>query len=80
MATELFRVRLDEAIAEVERELRLRERFYAERVRDGRMSRLMANSQIGRLYAASAFLREFRLIKGGNYEGEAAATGGDLAR
>lgn len=68
MATELFRVRLDEAIAEVERELSVRGRFYAERVRTGGMSRLRANSQIGRLEAARDFLIELRTLKGGNHE------------
>lgn len=66
--TGLFRVRLDEAIAEVERELRLRATFYAERVRTGRMNQLTANSQIGRLEAARDFLIEYRMLKGGDHE------------
>ena len=65
---ELFRCRLDEAIAEVERELGIRRTFYAERVRTGGMSRLRANSQIGRLEAARDFLIELRTTKGGDYE------------
>ena len=65
---ELFHCRLDEAIAEVERELRLRGRFYAERVRTGSMSRLRADSQYGRLEAARDFLIELRTMKGGDYE------------
>jgi hypothetical protein len=65
---EPFRVRLDEAIAEVERELAIRRTFYAERVRTGGMSRLRANSQIGRLEAAREFLIELRDIKGGSHE------------
>jgi hypothetical protein len=68
VATELFRVRLDEAIAEVERELVVRGRFYAERVRTGGMSRLRAASQIGRLEAARDFLIELKATKGGDYE------------
>lgn len=65
---ELFRYRLNEAIAEVERELRIRGTFYAERVRTGRMNRLDANSQIGRLEAARDFLIEYRILKGGDHE------------
>lgn len=76
---ELFRYRLNEAIAEVERELRIRGTFYAERVRTGRMNRLDADSQIGRMEAAARFLNEFRAIKGGNYEG-AGTDDGALAR
>lgn len=68
MATELFRVRLNEAIAEVERELYIRSRFYAERVRTGKMNRLDANSHMGRLEAARDFLMELRTLKGGNHE------------
>jgi hypothetical protein len=65
---ELFRYRLDEAIREVERELAIRRNFYAERVRTGRMNRLDANSQIGRLEAARDFLIELRTLRGGNHE------------
>lgn len=66
--TELFRVRLNEAIAEVERELAIRATFYWQRVRDRKMNRLVAQSQIGRLEAAHDFLLELRTIKGGDHE------------
>ena len=66
--SELFRVRLDEAIAEVERELRLRATFYPRAVSSRRMSRLTANSQVNRLEAARDFLIEYRTLKGGDYE------------
>lgn len=76
---ELFRYRLNEAIAEVERELRLRATFYAARVRERRMNRITADSQIGRLEAAQRFLLEYREMKGGDYEG-ATAESGPVAR
>ena len=65
---ELFRVRLDEAIAEVERELHQRGRLYSEWVRTRRMARLTADSQMNRLQAAREFLIELRTLKGGNHE------------
>ena len=65
---ELFRVRLDEAIAEVERELRVRETFYPRAVSSRRMSRLTADSQVNRLEAAREFLVELRTLKGGDHE------------
>jgi hypothetical protein len=68
VATELFRVRLDEAIREVERELYQRQRLYSEWVRSRRMSRLTADSQMNRLEAARDFLIELRTLKGGNHE------------
>lgn len=68
MAAELFRVRLDEAIAEVEREIGIRERFYSRAVSTGQMSRLRANSQLNRLEAALDFLKELRTLKGGEHE------------
>ena len=77
---ELFAVRLDEAIREVERELYIRQQFYPVRVREGKMSRIIANTQTRRLEAASRFLHEFRAIKGGDYEGDTRDAGGALAR
>ena len=71
---ELFRVRLDEAIAEVERELGQRRGFYSRAVAQGTMSRLRANSQLGRLEAARDFLAELREIKGGDYEHNSTGT------
>jgi hypothetical protein len=65
---ELFRVRLDEAIHEVERELRQRQRLYSEWVRHKRMSRLTADSHMNRLEAAHGFLLELRTLKGGEHE------------
>ena len=65
---DIFRVRLDEAIAEVDRELRMRIAFYPERVRDRKMSRLVADSQTNRMEAARDFLIELRKLRGGNYE------------
>jgi hypothetical protein len=62
---ELFRVRLDEAIAEVERELDLRRAFYPHRVGAGKMTRVAANRQLGRLQAARDFLVELRTLRGG---------------
>lgn len=76
---EFFRIRLNEAIAEVERELGIRRTFYADRVRHRRMNPIDANSRIGRMEAAARFLNEYRTIKGGDYEGEA-TTDGALAR
>jgi hypothetical protein len=79
---ELYRVRLNEAIAEVERELRIRRVFYADRVLHRRMNRLDADSQIGRMEAAARFLVEYRAIKGGDYEGkdDTASEDGALGR
>lgn len=76
---ELFRVRLDEAIAEVERELAIRGRRYSEWVATGRMSRLRADSQIERLEAVRDFLIELRTTKGGDYERPASGGHGALA-
>lgn len=67
---ELFRVRLDEAIAEVERELDVRRPFYAERVRLNKMPRLTANRQIVRMEAARDFLKELLAVKGETYVGD----------
>jgi hypothetical protein len=68
VVAEFFRVRLDEAIAEVERELGIRRTFYADRVRHRQMSRLRADSQMNRLEAARDFLLELRGIRGGDHE------------
>ena len=76
---ELFRYRLNEAIREVERELDQRRRLYHEWVQARRMSRLTANSQMGRLEAAHRFLLEYREIREGDYEGETTDDGA-LAR
>jgi hypothetical protein len=65
---ELFRVRLDEAIREVERELYKRRQLYSEWVRTRRMSRLTADSHMNRLEAAHSFLIELRTLKGGDHE------------
>lgn len=62
--TEL-RVRLNEAIAEVERELAIRRNFYPERVRARRMNQIAANAQMARLEAARDFLIELRAMKFG---------------
>lgn len=66
---ELYRVRLREAISEVERELRLRQTFYPERVRTGKMNRIDADRQIDRMEAAARMLTEYMRIKGADYEG-----------
>lgn len=76
--TEIFRVRLNEAIAEVEREIGIRRNYYARAVRERRMNRLTANSEIGRMEAAARFLNELRELRGGDYEGP--DTDGTLAR
>ena len=72
--TEFFRVRLDEAISEITRELGVRKSFYSRAVAHGTMSRLRANSQLGRLEAARDFLAELREIKGGDYEHNSTGT------
>jgi hypothetical protein len=64
----MFAVRLSEAIAEVERELRVRATFYPRAVSSRRMSRLTAASQVNRLEAARDFLIELRTLKGGDHE------------
>jgi len=64
----MFAVRLSEAIAEVERELRVRATFYPRSVQARRMSRLSADSQMNRLEAARDFLIELRALKGGDHE------------
>jgi hypothetical protein len=64
----LFRYRLSDAIAEVERELTVRRSFYSRVVSTGQMSRLRANNQLGRLEAARDFLIELKTTKGGDYE------------
>lgn len=66
----LVRVRLDEAIAEVERELELRRRVYPQWIRGGRISTIVADRQTERLGAARAFLIEFRRLKGGGYDAD----------
>jgi hypothetical protein len=65
---DLFRVRLSEAIVEVEREIGLRRRYYPRAISNHTMSRLSANSHLGRLEAARDFLVELRAIKGEDYE------------
>jgi hypothetical protein len=47
-----------ELIECAERELKLRERIYPQRVRDGRMSRQFAADQIAKMEAITAKLRE----------------------
>lgn len=73
----LVPVQLDEAIAEVERELKLRAPFYARQVTAGRMSSIAADRQTDRLEAARAFLIELKRLKGGDYVGS--GEGGALA-
>lgn len=65
---DLYRVRLSEALVEVERELRQRARLYAEWVASKRMSRLTAERQLRAMEAVHAFLTELRDIKGGDHE------------
>lgn len=67
--TNLVPVQLDEAIAEVERELKIRAPFYAKQVTAGRMSSIAADRQTDRMEAARAFLVELRRLKGGDYAG-----------
>jgi hypothetical protein len=76
---ELFRVRLDEAITEVERELHLRASFYPLRIRSRQMSRSTADRQMNRLEAAHGFLIELRTLKGGDHEQKSGQQGA-LAR
>jgi hypothetical protein len=54
---ELFPIPLDEQIAEVEREIRLRHRVYGRRVSDRKMSQAQANKQIGLMEAVLDSLR-----------------------
>jgi hypothetical protein len=49
---------LQELVACAERELKLRERIYPQRVRDGRMSRQFADDQIAKMQQIAARLRE----------------------
>jgi hypothetical protein len=75
---ELFAVRLDDAIEEVERELAIRASFYPERVRLKRMTVATAQQQMTRLEAARDFLNELRMLRGGSYD-LAQEAGGTLA-
>lgn len=75
----LFRYRLNEAIAEIERELQVRASFYPRAVSTGRMSRFRADSQRGRLEAARDFLIELRETRGGDYERNEPRSGGTVA-
>lgn len=64
---DLVPIRLDEAIAEVERELMVRARVYEAWMKSGRLSREAAERQMNRLDAARLFLIEFRRERGGHY-------------
>lgn len=57
---DLLPVTLDDMIEEVARELRLRARFYAERVRTGRMNRRRADRQFDVMEAVLKHLEEER--------------------
>jgi hypothetical protein len=54
---ELFPIPLDEQIACVEREIKLRQRVYPRRVSDRKMSQAQANKQIGLMEAVLDSLR-----------------------